>query len=313
MDISLTNLQSLNKNKNVVYLWLHEHWKASEKYVDIKISLKNWEKWQWWVPYFYRRNWLFIETAEDLVEYIESIIWYFSDEHIKSFLSEEANLWSDQLSWKKVTKPFFEQLLNLKWNSVKYDLPKNPNWARRIQDIKEMWYHLVTDTKMKVQSKNENDTHVMLLPLPRWNVTGYEVMSPTFKKRAVKLLGGLNIYELSSANKHGLIPDHKFPEIRWDHETRDENLDKMSDIEIKDKFQLLDNQRNQQKREACRKCFQENKRWKLFGLDFYYEWNEDWDTTIPKVGKSAEKWCVGCWWYDIEKWRKALNQQSKKI
>lgn len=313
MDISLTNLQSLNKNKNVAYLWLHEHWKASEKYVDIKISLNNWEEWQWWVPYFYRRNWLFIEAAEDLVEYIESIVWCFSDEHIKSFLSEEANLWSDQLSWKKVTKPFFEKLLNLKWNSVKYDLPQNPNWARRIQDIKEMGYHLATNTKMKVQNKNENDTHVMLLPLPRWNVTGYEVMSPAFKKRAVKLLGSINIFELSSANKHGLLPDHKFPEIRWDHETRDENLDKMSDKEIKDKFQLLDNQRNQQKREACRKCFQENKRWKLFGLDFYYIWNEDWDTTIPKVGKSAENWCVGCWWYDIEKWRQALNKQSKKI
>jgi len=34
-------------------------------------------------------------------------------------------------------------------------------------------------------------------------------------------------------------------------------------------------------------------------LPFFYEGNENWDPSIPIKGKSAEKGCVGCGWYDI--------------
>lgn len=118
---------------------------------------------------------------------------------------------------------------------------------------------------------------------------------------------GINAYELSSANKHGLLPDHKFPEIRWDEKTREENPDEMSKAEIIEKFQLIDNQRNQQKRETCRRCFQTGIRGKLYGINYYYSGNENWDEEIPKIGKDAEKGCVGCGWYDIQKWRESLN------
>ena len=118
----------------------------------------------------------------------------------------------------------------------------------------------------------------------------------------------INVYECSKANKHGLLPDHKFPEIRWDEETRAENPEGMPESEIKEKFQLVDNQRNQQKREVCRKCFQTGKRGKLYGINFYYSGNENWDNEIPKIGKEAEKGCIGCGWYDIQKWRECLNE-----
>ena len=88
----------------------------------------------------------------------------------------------------------------------------------------------------------------------------------------------------------------------------------MTDAEIVQKFQLLDSQRNQQKREICRRCFQEGKRGTIYGIKYFYEGNENWDPSIPKVGKAAEKGCIGCPWYDIEFWRKMLNQallQSK--
>ena len=94
-------------------------------------------------------------------------------------------------------------------------------------------------------------------------------MSPAFKARAIAVMKAVNVYELSTANKHGLLPDHKFPEIRWDEKTKTENPDEMSEVEIKEKFQLIDNQRNQQKREACRKCFQTGERGKLYGLNFH--------------------------------------------
>ena len=80
----------------------------------------------------------------------------------------------------------------------------------------------------------------------------------------------------------------------------------MSDEEIKEKFQLLTNQRNQQKREICRNCFQTGKRGVIYGIPYYYKGNENWDERIPKIGKQAEKGCIGCPWYDIQKWKEHL-------
>lgn len=85
----------------------------------------------------------------------------------------------------------------------------------------------------------------------------------------------------------------------------------MTDEEVVKKFQLLDNQRNQQKREICRRCFQEGKRGVIYGIPFFYKGCIDWPRNVPSVGKEAEKGCVGCPWYDIERWRtellKAIN------
>ena len=86
----------------------------------------------------------------------------------------------------------------------------------------------------------------------------------------------------------------------------------MTDEEIQQKFQLLTNQRNQQKREICRRCYQTGKRGVIFGIPFYYEGNENWDESIPKTGKDAEKGCVGCPWYDIKKWREELIKTLEK-
>ena len=86
----------------------------------------------------------------------------------------------------------------------------------------------------------------------------------------------------------------------------------MTDGEIIQKFQLLDNQRNQQKREVCRKCFQEGIRGSIYGIKYFYKGTEFWDSHISIKGKAAEKGCEGCPWYDIEKWRKMLNLEIKK-
>lgn len=86
----------------------------------------------------------------------------------------------------------------------------------------------------------------------------------------------------------------------------------MTDDEIIQKFQLLDNQRNQQKREVCRKCFQDGIRGTIYGIKYFYKGAEEWDNKIPVKGKAAEKGCEGCPWYDIEKWRKMLNDEIER-
>lgn len=307
MEISIEEFTELLNNKYIIVEGFREHSKASEKYIDVTIVQQDGFSWKGSIPYFYRRTGLFIETPEDLAEYLNKIHPLFSKKLISEFVVTEKKRWEDEMSGKGKTKPFFDKLLNLEWNSVQYDLPSNRNFARRIQDIKEFGYTLATNTNKQVKGKYENDTHILLVPLPKGGVTGYEIMSAAFKAKAIAAMEAINVYELSSANKHGLLPDHKFPEIRWDDETKAENPDEMSVNEIREKFQLLDNQRNQQKREACRKCFQTGQRGKVYGVNYFYHGNESWPADIPKVGKEAEKGCIGCGWYDIQKWRESLN------
>lgn len=296
---------------DIKFIAFRNHSKASEKYIDVKIYNKKKLVWSGSIPYYYRRTGLFIETEENLVDYLNKIKSFFTSKNIEKFVKFEKERWKKEMAGKKTTKLFFDKLLNMKWNSVKNDLPSNPNWARRIQDIKEFGYSLATHTNIQIADTKRKDTHILLLPIPKGGCTGYEIMSETFKKKAIKALSSINVYELSSANKHGLIPDHKFPEIRWDNKTKKEN-DNLTETEMKNKFQLLDNQRNQQKREKCRNCFQTNKRGIIFGIKYFYQGGENWNNEFPKTGKKAELGCKGCAWYDIQKWRESLNELLEK-
>jgi len=308
MDIKKVN--AITSKEGITVVEIKQHGKASESYAHVNIRFGK-ESIYSTIPYYYRRTGLFIEDEAELAKYLISIKKHFTTEAIKKFIAENKAYSEKELSGRKTTKPFFDKLLNLQWNSVEYDLPKNRNPARRIQDIKELGFTLATDTNRKVKGKEENSTHVMLIPIPQGAKTGYETFSAKFKSRAIKLLGARNEYDLAGGNPKRLIPDHKFPEIRWDADTKAENPDDMSEKEIISKFQLLDNQRNLQKREVCRKCFQTGKRGILFGINHFYEGSEDWGKEIPKTGKDAEKGCIGCGWYDIRKWRESVNKKVK--
>lgn len=187
------------------------------------------------------------------------------------------------------------------------NLPQNNNGARRIQDIKDAGYTIasIPNAKGRLTSR-------IMLPIPLHTEMGYETFTPQFKARVIRLLKERNAFEAKVTNKRALIPDHKFSEVRWDDETKGANLMEMTDEEIIHKFQLLDNQRNQQKREVCRKCFQEGVRGTIYGIEFFYKGTRKWDENIPTKGKTAEKGCEGCPWYDIEKWRTMLNDEIKR-
>lgn len=268
MDITIDAFVKILNNRNIRIENFREHSKASEKYVDVVITQSDGFVWEGAIPYSYRRTGLFIETPQKIAAYLNGLYDSLSKESVDTFIKTETERWDvgGEFYGKAITKEFFDKLLNLKWNSVKYDFPANLNWARRIQNIKDIGYTLATDTCRKVAGRDETGTHILLVPIAKGGVTGYETMSATFKAKVVNALLRTNIYELSSANKHGLIPDHKFPEIRWDEATKAENLDDMTTIEIMNKFQLLNNQRNLQKREICRKCFQTGKRGIIYGV-----------------------------------------------
>lgn len=89
--------------------------------------------------------------------------------------------------------------------------------------------------------------------------------------------------------------DHKIPWTRLDHDIDARNL---SNDAIKQHFQLLTREHNLLKDRACGYCKKFNKRPPLFGVQYWYEGNEDYCGS-----------CNGCGWYDGTKWRDSLNNK----
>lgn len=294
----------------ITILGRRKHSKASEEYVDVVFQYGN-VKYNWAIPIEYRRTGVELgdSTDQEILEYLENTYTNCDPAKWAQFAFENAQFWKSKPT-ATVTKSFFDALSrDYQWKSVKHDLPKNSNSQRRIQELKELGFTIATNTAMKHEASGEVCTHHLLIPIPRGGITGYETWSPTLRSRIIKVLGATDSYEQVNGKPHSLLPDHKFPEIRWDENVRRDDLETLTDEEIKRDFQLITNQRNQQKREACRKCFQTNKRPGLFGIKFFAQGTEDWPSKSPKRGKAAESGCVGCGWYDIDAWRNALNSK----
>lgn len=294
---------------------LRYHTKASEKYVDVTFCYEEKPPYITSIPIEYRRTGTEIEDV-DIDKYLHQVYEEIAPQNWDTWRLEQQAFW---LSKPKagVTLGFFDALASkFEWCCVTCTLPQNPNWARRIQDIKEFGYTLATHTKRHCGTCDKNTTQIILVPLKRGGITGYETWSPLLRNNIMDILDNFDSYEAKTGKKEGLLPDHKFPEIRWDTNTKRESLDHLSPDDVKRDFQLLTNQRNQQKREVCRKCFQTGERGVLYGIPFFYAGTQQWDDNIPKTGKLAENGCIGCAWYDINRWRnqliQCLNLTSKK-
>lgn len=307
MNIELINKLLVDKGINIT--GFTHNTKASDYFVKVVFVFEDGFKWNAVIPYIYRRSNLKLSNEQDIANYLISIKPYFTQKAMEHWKKQE---WSKWLKLKEAAKKptdlvtinFFKVLLSFKEEVD--DFPDNPNPQRRLQDLKDQGYTI------SIYPIGNKKWGKMLLPIPLNAQMGYEVFTSQFKSRVIRLLNGINAYEAKSTAHKSLIPDHKFSEIRWDKDTKGKNPMDMTDEEIIEKFQLLDNQRNQQKREVCRNCFQTGQRGRLFGIDFYSVGNKEWDKEIPTVGKAAEKGCIGCPWYDIEAWRKAINQLLEK-
>jgi hypothetical protein len=298
--------------KNIKIIQRREHRKASEVYLDVVFDYGS-QVCEWSIPIEYRRTGVHLSDSskDELEEYILKVYHQCHPDNWNTFLDAQKAFWSERPN-ADITKEFYDVLEgNFKWRSARSELPANPNSQRRIQQLKEYGYTIATSTREESFGPGRSTTYHLLIPLPRGGITGYETWSTSTRNRIVRVLGGVDVYENNQANQHSLLPDHKFPEIRWDENVRRANLDALTDEEIKRDFQLISNQRNQQKREVCRKCFQTGIRGTIFGIEYYYSGSREWPKTIPVRGKSAEAGCIGCPWYDIEEWRFALNEQHK--
>jgi hypothetical protein len=286
------------------------HGKASEKYVDVVFCYECAHDYPTSVPIEYRRTGTEIPDNE-VEDYLLKVHDDVCPSRWPQWRLEQVAFWNEKPG-AAITKGFFDVLAGaFQWCCVSCTLPKNPNWARRVQDLKEFGYTLATNTGKYCPHCKKNTTQLILLPLKRGGITGYETWSPALRTRIIQLLQSFDSYEGKIGKKEGLLPDHKFPEIRWDSSTRRECLEDLSDEQIRNDFQLMSNQRNQQKREICRNCFQSGQRGIIFGVPFFYRGNDRWSPAIPKTGKESEAGCNGCGWYDIDTWRKKLIERTK--
>lgn len=260
--MELEILQDALKGCNIIVFSFIKNSKASESYVKTRFIQDDGFIWDTYVPYIDRRSALNITTEKGLAEYLISLKPYFTRESMRKWKEKELKR---GLIGGNVTPEFFKVLLSFREEFERF--PNNPNPARRIQDIKDAGYTIASIPRpngLKGFSR-------ILLPIPINARMGYEIFSPQFKARVIRLLKGKNAFEARETPRKALIPDHKFSEVRWDDATKAENPMNMTDLEIIKKFQLLDNQRNQQKREICRKCYQEGIRGTIYGINFFYK------------------------------------------
>lgn len=292
---------------NIELKEFRKHSKASERYIDVSFTYG--EKTVYTsVPIEYRRTGLDIpgDDIKAINEYLDKIYDELNPNNWDKWRNEQKKFWEEKTN-ASVTKSFFDCLAKtFDYTCVNCQLPPNPNWARRIQDLKEFGYTISTELARPCPHCKKNTTHLILLPIKRGGVTGYETWSPELRERIVRLLNSYDVFEAKQIRKEGLLPDHKFSEIRWDENTRRDSLENLSDDDIIRDFQLMSNQRNQQKREVCRNCYQTGKRGIIYGIPFFYEGDANWNNKFNRKGKDAEQGCVGCGWYDIERWRQEL-------
>ncbi len=131
-----------------------------------------------------------------------------------------------------------------------------------------------------------------------------------FARRAVSLLGSRDVVELTERPPNQLTVDHKLPQLRWDsvETVSQQNYSEMSDDDVVEKFQLLKKSNgsvshNLLKSRACERCYKTGKRGTPFGIRFFYSGDGNW----APIDKRDANGCVGCGWYDFDKWRRTLN------
>jgi hypothetical protein len=261
--------------------------------------------WSGAVPTEYRRTGVKAKSEEDRQEILEQAYNAMDPNNKERWERKQLEHWSDRREGD--TKTLFFKLWHCGWTCIGCALPGNPNSAARLKAVKDDGYTIATRPSHTCKKCGPRRTKVIMLRLPRGDKLRYDQFS---KKGMKNIMGVLNNYDSYESNQRtkGLLPDHMFPEIRWDKTVAPKNAEEMSPEEIRESFQLMTNRRNQQKREVCRNCYQTGKRGFPFGVKFYYFGDETWDSDIPTEGKAAEAGCFGCGWYDLDKWRQEINQ-----
>lgn len=120
---------------------------------------------------------------------------------------------------------------------------------------------------------------------------------PAFRQRVLKVLNNYECVSRRKLKSQQLEIEHRVPHAR---QIEDEEIDyDMTDEDIKRTFQLMTTANNSWKRENCNKCISSNQRPAgVGGIEYWYE------GTVNYQGS-----CVGCYFFDPDKWTESINQK----
>lgn len=139
-------------------------------------------------------------------------------------------------------------------------------------------------------------------------------ISPTLVEAVLLCYDYTDAIEQRRRPRHELVIDHRFPMLRWGAAEEAFDADS-SHHEIRRKFQLLkkdaSGNHNLLKSRDCENCSKTGQRGTPFGIVYFYEGGQTWDSSIPHKGSGAEKGCRGCGWYDFDAWRRSLNAKVR--
>ncbi|WP_270357803.1 hypothetical protein [Adlercreutzia equolifaciens] len=245
---------------------------------------------------------------EDVCDWIEKCYELLDPGCAQIWTKEQEAFWDERNSDE--TRLVFEALNDVgkmtEWHCRKCGpVPSvNPQAASRIRAIKQNGFYIASMQK-ECANCGKKETFDLLIRLPR-NASNSKQRSPIsrkLKKRILDLLPSVDCVFQESVSSSSCVIDHKFPSSRWVN-GESPNRDDMSDEEIIQKFQILSNRSNLQKERYCQQCVIDGVRGTFFGIEWYYEGDRKWDGT----SKADEQGCVGCPWYDVERWRRCFNQ-----
>lgn len=196
----------------------------------------------------------------------------------------------------------FTILSDGEWHCGKHELPGTQP-AKAIQIIRQHGFEIINKS-IYCDVCGEKTVHRKLISTEKTKASFVRKQIPTkLRKRILAYYNNVEAITLRQMVSNQLEVDHRFPQVRW---SGDETYDtEMSEEEIHATFQLLTRQNNLWKSRYCENCAKTGERGTFIGIDFFAEGGPLWD---KKHQPGDECGCRGCFWYDPDKWRQALNE-----
>lgn len=249
---------------------------------------------------------------EDVVDWVKICYSALDPAEFKLWQAEQEQFWQNRKS--EDTQLVFDAL-NVSDNTTKWlcrkcgSVPKvNPQPGARIRSLKQMGYHIAT-MKMECSSCGKKQYFDLLIRLQRHAADNQKrfTISKALRARILDTLPNVDCAFGSPLDKKACIIDHKYPSSRWVNGETVNHI-AMTEDEIRDKFQVLSNQTNLHKERYCQRCVKEGIRGDFFGIKWYSQGDTQWQGS----SKADENGCVGCPWYDIERWKVGFNKHLEE-
>jgi len=200
----------------------------------------------------------------------------------------------------------FTTLSDGKWHCGKHELPGTQP-AKGIQIIRQHGF-TIENQSTYCDVCQDRTVHRRLVSTEPEKASFVRMQLPgDLRKRVLKHYENVEAVTLREMVPNQLEVDHRFPQVRW---ARDESYaSDMSEEELHAKFQLLTRQHNLWKSRYCEHCAKTAERGTFIGINFFAKGAQLWDNTYAS---DDERGCEGCFWYDPQQWREALNRLIDK-